>query len=202
MTTTIILARHGATAANLEDRFAGRSAEPLHQKGRDQLHLVADKLRATPLTGGIVCGPLPRTRESAEIVGRELGVEVRSDERFNEIDIPHWDGLTKTELRQRFGPEYPTWLESPERFSLPGCETLAQVRARAVAGLEELFATQAGRTTLVISHLIVVRCLLLHYRGLELADFRSIKIDNAALTCLWREEDGVTSVAALEQAKY
>lgn len=198
MTTTIILARHGATAANLEDRFAGRGPEPLHQKGREQLLQVAEKLRRTPLTGGIVCGPLPRTRESAELVGRELAVPVRSDERFNEINIPHWDGLTKGEIRQRFGPEYPTWLESPDRFSLPGCETLARVQGRAVAGLEELFAQEQGRTTLVISHLIVVRCLVLHYRGLPLAAFRSIKIDNAALTWLRRGEDGVTSIEALD----
>lgn len=198
MTTTIILARHGATAANLEDRFAGRGPEPLHQKGREQLQQVAEKLRRTPLTGGIVCGPLPRTRESAELVGRALAVAVRSDERFNEINIPHWDGLTKSEIRQRFGPEYPTWLESPDRFSLPGCETLVQVQGRAVAGLEELFAQEQGRTTLVISHLIVVRCLVLHYRGLPLAAFRSIKIDNAALTGLRRGDDGVTTVEALD----
>lgn len=194
MTTTIILARHGATAANLEDRFAGRSPEPLHPKGREQMRLVAEKLRQTPLTGGIVCGPLPRTRESAEIVGRELTVAVRIAECFNEICIPHWDCLTKSEIRQRFGPEYPTWLASPDCFALPGCETLAQVQARAVAGLEELFRQEQGRTTLVISHLIVVRCLVLHYRGLPLSAFRSIKIDNAALTGLRRDEDGTTSV--------
>lgn len=195
--TTIILARHGATTANLEDRFAGRSPEPLHQKGREQLRLVAEKLKETPLTGGIVCGPLPRTRESAEIIGRELAVPVRSAECFNEICIPHWDGLTKSEIRQRFGPEYPTWLESPDRFALPGCETLAQVQARAVAGLEDIFTSAAGLTTLVISHLIVVRCLVLHYRGLPLSAFRSIKIDNAALTYLHRNPTGETTVEAL-----
>jgi len=197
MTTTIILARHGATAANLEDRFAGRSPEPLHQKGREQLRLVAEKLQQTPLTGGIICGPLPRTRESAEIVGGELAVPVRADDRFNEIHLPHWDGLTKTEIRQRFGPEYPTWLETPDLFSLPGCETLAQVQARAVRGLEDVFRSGAGRTTLVISHLIVVRCLVLHYRGLPLAAFRSIKIDNGALTGLHRCEAGENRVEAL-----
>lgn len=197
MITTIILARHGATAANLEDRFAGRSAEPLHQKGREQMKLVAEKLRQTQLTGTIVCGPLPRTRESAEIVGREVTVPVRSDERFNEIHIPHWDTITKAEIRQRFGPEYPTWLDTPDLFTLPGCETLAQVQARAVAGLEELFRQERGRTTLVISHLIVVRCLVLHYRGLPLSVFRSIKIDNAALTGLCRNQDGATSIEAL-----
>jgi broad specificity phosphatase PhoE len=193
MQTTIILARHGATGANLENRFAGRSNEPLHQKGIDQLLAVAASLRESPLTG-IVCGPLARTFQSAEIVSRELGVPLRVEERFIEIAIPHWDGLTKDEIRQRFGPEYPCWLEDPAGFALPGCETLTQVQARAVAGLESLFAEQIGRTTLVISHLIVVRCLVLHYRGLPLGDFRTIKIDNAALTFLRRDAVGRTEV--------
>jgi broad specificity phosphatase PhoE len=194
MYTTIILARHGATGANLEDRFAGRSDEPLHQKGIKQLLTVAAGLQQTRLSGGIVCGPLARTRQSAELVGRELGVPVRVEECFNEIAIPHWDGLAKDEIRQRFGPEYPTWLEDPAGFALPGCETLAQVRNRAVAGLERLFTELRGRTTLVISHLIVIRCLILHYRGLPLGDFRSIKIDNAALTWLCRDAAGGTEV--------
>ena len=197
MSTTIILARHGTTAANLEDRFAGRSPEPLHPKGQEQLRQVAEKLRTTELSGGIVCGPLPRTRESAEIVAGELAATVRLDDRFNEIHLPHWDGLTKTEIRQRFGPEYPTWLDSPDLFALPGCETLQQVQTRAVAGLEELFRQQPGRTILVISHLIVVRCLVLHYQGLPLAAFRTIKIDNAALTCLRRQATGEISVQDL-----
>lgn len=194
MTTTIILARHGATGANLENRFAGRSDEPLHQKGIEQLLAAAANLRATRLSGGIVCGPLARTRQSAEILGRELGAPVRIEERFTEIDIPHWDTLTKDEIRQRFGAEYPTWLEDPAGFLLPGCESLARVQERAVAGLEQLFTGQRGRTTLVISHLIVVRCLILHYRGLPLGDFRTIKIDNAALTYLCREATGRTRV--------
>lgn len=197
MLTTVILARHGATAANLEDRFAGRSPEPLHPKGQGQLQTVAEKLRTHHLAGGVVCGPLPRTKESAEIVARQLCVPMRSEERFNEIQIPHWDGLTKSEIRQRFGPEYPTWLDTPHLFALPGCETLAQVQERAVAGLEEIFAQGHGRTTLVISHLIVVRCLLLHYRALPLAAFRTIKVDNAALTCLHREANGKTRVTDL-----
>jgi broad specificity phosphatase PhoE len=196
MTTTIILARHGATGANLENRFAGRSDEPLHRQGVEQLLALAAGLRDLPLSGGIVCGPLARTRQSAEIVSRELGVPFRVEECFTEIAIPHWDGLTKEEIRQRFGPEYPTWLDDPAGFALPGCETLAQVQARAVAGIEQLFKEQHGRTLLLISHLIVLRCLVLHYLGLPLGDFRTIKIDNAALTFLRREAGGSTAVAS------
>jgi len=66
-----------------------------------------------------------------------------------------------------------------------------------MAGLERLFVDMAGHTTLVISHLIVVRCLLLHYRGLSLGEFRGIKVDNGALVYLRRDATGRTEVGGV-----
>lgn len=45
MTATIYLIRHGTTRANREDRFAGRTDEPLHAEG-----VMQSRLRD--------CGPL------------------------------------------------------------------------------------------------------------------------------------------------
>ncbi|MDH5525622.1 MAG: histidine phosphatase family protein, partial [Desulfobulbaceae bacterium] len=61
MTTTIYLARHGVTMANQENRFAGRSDEPLHPEGAEQVAEVGRALAAKAITA-IYCGPLPRTR--------------------------------------------------------------------------------------------------------------------------------------------
>ncbi|MCA1766051.1 MAG: histidine phosphatase family protein [Desulfobulbaceae bacterium] len=197
MPTTIFLSRHGKTAANLENRFAGRSAEPLHPSGRDQLAEVAARLNGMPVSA-IYAGPLARTSQSAEIIAGVTGAKVRAREAFNEILIPHWDGLSKAEITSRFGPQYPTWLSAPERFRLPGCETLDQVTERAVAGIEALFIAHSGETVVVVSHLIVVRCLILHYRGRPLSEFRSVKVDNGAIIGLSRGDAGATEVTSGE----
>jgi broad specificity phosphatase PhoE len=188
MSTKILLARHGKTKANLENRFAGRSNEPLHRDGEAQLAEVAASLKEQDLTA-IYAGPLPRTAQSAEIFSSATGAPVQYREAFNEIDLPHWDGLTKQEITDRFGSEYPTWLNAPQDFAVAGCETLAQVQKRAVAEIERLFAEHQEQTVLVISHLIVVRCLVLHYRQQPISEFRGIKIDNASLTLLSRYQD-------------
>lgn len=191
MQTDIYLLRHGATAANLEDRFAGRSDEPLHAQGLAQITAVAAALKGQHLTT-IIAGPLQRTRQSAALLGSLTGTPVQVEEVFNEINIPHWDGLTKDEIRARFGAEYPTWLAQPAAFQLPGCETLAAVQERGVAGLERLMASHGGQRLVVISHLIVLRCLALHYLGQPLADFRKIAIANGALTLLSRTKATTT----------
>ncbi|MDF1577707.1 MAG: histidine phosphatase family protein [Desulfurivibrionaceae bacterium] len=193
MPTTVLLTRHGKTAANLENRFAGRTGELLHPQGRAQIAEVAGTLKRKRISA-IYAGPLARTGQSAEIIAGLTGAKVHEKEAFNEILIPHWDGLSKEEITARFGAEYPTWLSAPDRFRLPGCETLAQVRERAVAGIEELFSAHPGEAVVVVSHLIVVRCLILHYRKQPLGAFRSIKVDNGAITGLVRDDRGTTEV--------
>lgn len=177
MDNRIYLLRHGITAANKNNIFAGRSHEVLHPEGIAQIAEVGQGLGEKRIAR-IVCGPLPRVRQTGELLAATLGAELHTSPALNEIAIPHWDGLSKESIRQRFGGEYPTWLATPAAFSLPGCETLAEVQARARKKVEELFADGAGGNTLVVSHLIVLRCLVLHYKGLPLSAFRSIKIDN------------------------
>lgn len=193
MKTTIYLIRHGVTAANKNDVFAGRTQEPLHSEGESQLVEVGKRLAVCAINK-IFCGPLVRTRQSAGIVGELLSVPVEANEALTEIHIPHWDGLTKEMIRVRFGSEYPTWLADPGGFRVPGCETIADVQGRAVSFVESLFAEYSGQTLLVVSHLIVVRALLLHYSARALAEFRAIKVGNAQVITLVRDDSGGTTV--------
>ncbi len=193
MKTTIYLIRHGLTAANKDDVFAGRTQEPLHPEGVAQLVEVGKRLAGRGISK-IFCGPLARTRQSAGIAGELLAAPVEAEEALTEISIPHWDGLTKEAIRARFGPEYPTWHDDPTGFRAPGCETIAEVQNRAVACLETIFRDCPGQNLLVVSHLIVVRALLLHYLVRPIADFRAIKVGNAQVAALIRDDWGGTTV--------
>lgn len=191
MKTTIYLIRHGLTAANKGDIFAGRTQEPLHPEGIVQLHDVGIQLAGCGITK-IFCSPLERTRQSSRIVGDLLSVPVQAEEALTEINIAHWNGLTKAMIRERFGSEYPAWLDDPAGFRVDGCETIVDVQHRAVGFFESLFCDYYGQNLLVVSHLIVVRSLLLHYLGHPVSDFRRIKVGNAQVIALVRDELGGT----------
>lgn len=191
MTTNIFLIRHGKTAANLENRFAGRSPEPLHPQGIEQIQALADRLRGRDIAR-IYCGPLPRTAQSAAILQSMLNTEVTILDELNEIAIPHWDMLTKEEIRRRFGNEYPTWLSSPADFRLDDCETIGDVQKRAVNAVERLLERHKDENLLLVSHLIVLRALHLHYRNMSIDYFRTVKIDNGSVTCLSRTANSST----------
>jgi broad specificity phosphatase PhoE len=194
--STIYLVRHGITTANKEDRFAGRTGEELHAEGIKQIGQVGEKLRSENITA-IYCGPAKRTMQSAEILGSLLNIPVSVLAELDEINIPHWDGLTKDEIRKQFGAQYPTWLSAPQDFDLAGCETLAQVQSRAVGTVNQLLASAREQKILLVSHLIVLRCLVLFFKGLAINDFRAIKIDNGSILQISENENGQVSVRYL-----
>ena len=183
MKRTLYLIRHGTTGANLENRFAGRSPEPLHPTGIKQIQAVGAELDSRNITR-IVCGPLPRTRQTAEILRKNLNIPVTVSDGLTEINIPHWDGLTKQEIRDTFGDEYPTWLNSPDCFALPGCETIAEVQERSLQALKTIVTDEPAGNLLIVSHLIVIRCLVLYFKDIPLQDFRKVKIDNGSVVRL------------------
>lgn len=185
----IYLVRHGITPANKESRFAGRTGETLHAEGIAQMRQVGERLRHKQIAA-IYCGPAKRTVQSAEIIGALLNVPVSSLVELDEIKIPHWDGLSKNEIREQYGAQYPTWLSAPQSFCLPGCETLEQVQKRAVGAMNRLLAGAGRQNLLLVSHLVVLRCIVLYCQGLEIRDFRAIKIDNGAILKVSEVEKG------------
>ncbi|WP_168718818.1 histidine phosphatase family protein [Thermosulfurimonas marina] len=187
METRIFVMRHGQTYANAEGRFAGRTAEPLTPEGEAQAAQVGKYLAAEDLSA-IYVSPLHRTRRTAEILAENLRRRppIYEAPGFLEISIPPWEGRTKAELRADPAMQYEVWSQKPHRFYLPGCETLAEVYGRAVRALEDLFHQEEGRALLVVTHMVVVRVLLLHYLEKPLSFYRRVPVPNALPVCFRR----------------
>ncbi len=187
MEVRVFLLRHGQTEANVRGRFAGRTDEPLTEEGERQALRAGEYLRAEGVSR-IYHSPLLRTRRTAELMAQSLdGVELVPEPGFLEINIPPWEGRYKYELRKDPAMQYEVWSRAPHRFFIPGCETLAEVYGRAVRTLEELFHREAGNTVVVVTHMVVVRVLLVHYLELPLAAYREVPVPNALPLLMYRK---------------
>jgi broad specificity phosphatase PhoE len=60
-----------------------------------------------------------------------------------------------------------------------------------------MLARHDSESLLMVSHLIVLRCLVLYYQKLEIKDFRSIKINNGSILCLSEDAMGGRSIQAM-----
>lgn len=163
--TTLVLVRHGVTAHTVEKRFSGGlgSSNPgLSDEGRAQIRATADWL--SPLAGrldAVIASPVRRTLESAEILADVLGKPVEVEPGFAEMEFGSWDGLTFTEVAEKFASGLDEWLGSVD-VAPGGGESFTTVEDRVLDGLQRLLDTHAGRTVLVVSHVTPIKTLVAH----------------------------------------
>ncbi len=88
---SIYITRHGQTNWNIERRFQGRTDNKLNENGINQAHEVAEKLANEPLDL-IICSPLIRAIQTAEIINKKRGIPILFDENLLERDYGELEG--------------------------------------------------------------------------------------------------------------
>jgi len=177
-----ILMRHGETGWNREGRVMGRHPVELNENGRAQ---VAATARFAHTVGPelIVTSPLVRARQSAEIMAEALnGLEIIEEPDIAEVLYGRWEGMSYHELID--DPHYKTYRKAPTENPTPGGETIRQVQARGVAAVMRALTSYPGKRVLFVSHGDIVRTVLCHFMGLDLAYFHRIRVDNATLSAI------------------
>lgn len=186
--TRIWLIRHGATEWNLNKRAQGQADVALTDKGIAQAKEVAVALSSFRLDA-VVSSDLVRASDTARPLGEEQGLEVQTDPAFREIDQGEWTGLSTDEIRRRW-PEL--WGSARHYSARPGGESPAQVRARALAGLERWVRGYPGATIAIVSHGGTIRWLVaesLGYDDRASAGLRGVSNGGAVLLEGWIEND-------------
>ncbi|GIG41564.1 MSMEG_4193 family putative phosphomutase [Cellulomonas phragmiteti] len=184
---TVLLVRHGRTAANVQGVLAGRTAGVrLDDVGREQAARAADRLAAVALAG-MVTSPLERCRETADLLlGRQPGSPALTvDERLTECDYGTWQGRSLTDLAQE--PLWATVQSYPSAVTFPGGESLAGMQARAVAAVRAHDAAVeerhgAGALWAAVSHGDVVKAVLADALGMHLDLFQRLEVGPASVS--------------------
>lgn len=145
----VLLVRHGETDDNAAARFQGRIDTPLNGRGREQAQALARTLAGEGLRA-LYSSPLARARETAEIVGTQLGLEPVYDERLMEADAGEWSGRLYAEVVVDDPGAFDAWRDADPGFRFPGGESVAEQAARVAAALADVGA--GPLPALVISH--------------------------------------------------
>jgi glucosyl-3-phosphoglycerate phosphatase len=127
---TLVVWRHGLTSYNAEHRFQGQSDVPLNEVGRAQAAQAARYLAALR-PSAIYSSDLSRASATADALARLTGLPVHLDKDLRERSGGSWEGLTDTEIAERYPVERATWTP-------PDGEPVAAVTDRASAALERI----------------------------------------------------------------
>lgn len=143
METVLALVRHGETDWNAAGRYQGHRDIPLNARGREQAQRLARRL-AREKWDAIYCSDLIRARDTARIIGQQLGIPPRVDRRWRERDVGALEGRTQAELEQVYGLNW--------RHLKLGEESDERLISRIEAALADIIKTHHGGRVIVVSH--------------------------------------------------
>ena len=182
---TVILARHGRTAANATGVLAGRTpGVRLDEVGTRQAEEAAARLGGLPLAAAVT-SPLERCKDTAAILLRGTGVRARVERNLTECDYGEWTGRPMKELVKE--DLWKVVQAHPAGVQFPGGEAMAQMSARAIRAVRSWDARVAETSGddavwLAVAHGDVIKAILADALGVHLDAFQRIVVDPASLS--------------------
>lgn len=158
MRNTYYLLRHGESLKNVknfESCWPEKIRCPLTQKGKKDLKKASRALKEKKIDL-IFYSDLLRTKQTAEIVGKKLGLEPKADRRLREVGLGVFNGKPLGEFGDFWnqGKKLTPLEHYAKRFSLPlpGGETYKEIESRLNDFIGEMEKKHKGKRILIVSH--------------------------------------------------
>ena len=136
----IILARHGETTGDIEDRYGGDYDDHLTENGENQSQELAKQLGDKGIQA-LFTSPKIRAQETAAFVGEALGLEVSTiDDSRERNGYGVLTGMTKADALRQY-PEQVELLKDVHA-AVEGAEEYQSFQERIIAALKSLSETQ------------------------------------------------------------
>jgi len=172
-----IFIRHAESEAN-QAKIMATDASPLTLEGIEQAKTFAKEFSAP--VDVIFASPTERTLQTAEVIARKLGLNVKVHDDLKEKNYGTFVGKGYDELKEtilqypefqdeQWGSDYRHW----------GGESGVQVRDRVQRFVEEMRRIYPDKVILAVTHTVVIRMMHWLYREREQEQY--IKIPNLAM---------------------
>jgi broad specificity phosphatase PhoE len=187
------LVRHGQTDWNLAGRWQGQSpdAPPLNQTGRAQVLALRGHLKNLQVSA-IYSSDLLRSRETAEIIAKQIDRPVILDTRLREMGLGLWEGMCSDEIQARYPQELAERLRDPLNACAPQGESPRQVAGRVAAAANEIGRIHLGGSVLIVAHGISLAILVCLSQGISLEKVYEYVPPNAKLLPVeWKLSESV-----------
>ncbi len=179
----LILARHGETDLNKSGRIQGVNLDSLNQTGRIQARALANALKhELPFT--LYTSPVPRAAETAQVIAGALTLAPETLEDLKEADPGELEGLTGTQMRERFPEFAERWAADSGTAQMPSGESLAQVQERAWRSMCLILERHEDEVVVAVTHNFVVQTIICRVLQIPLHTSRRFRQDLGSITRL------------------
>ncbi len=195
MSTRVIILRHGQSTYNSQGRIQGRSdLSVLTDKGRADAELTGKAFQGLTFAA-VYASPLQRAQQTAATVLDCLNETptIQADDRLLEIDLPLWETMLNTEVREKYGAEYRAWKERPHELKMllpqaDGTQTefypVLSLYDQARGFWQDILAQHPGQTIAIVAHNGINRALISTALAIPPQMYHSIQQSNCGVTVL------------------
>lgn len=152
----ILVTRHGQTNWNLLKKIQGKSDIELNNTGVEQAKIIKNKLKEEQIDL-IICSPLIRARQTADIINEEKQIPIIIDERISE----RFFGLLEGENSDSF--DFNKYWDYEKNIVENNVESIQLLFKRVYSFLDDIKIKYKDKNILIVGHLgvsIPIKCYL------------------------------------------
>lgn len=168
---TLVLIRHGATKANQEHRYLGKTDEDLSPEGIRKLEDYK-RQKYYPQIDVLFTSPMKRCIRTAEII--YPGLKQEQVDCWEEIDFGSFEGKNYKELQGNV--RYQAWIDSGGRLPFPEGESREEFTARCQRGFLQMLRSineMKNQSVGMVVHGGTIMALLSIYGGGDYFEYRA-----------------------------
>lgn len=141
----ILLVRHGQTEWNLLKKVQGKADIELNEEGIKQAEETRKYLQNEKIDL-ILCSPLKRAIQTAEIINKERNIRMIIDERVSERDFGEFEGMSNTDF------DFNTFWSYKQNLKYDKAENIKDFFKRVYDFLDSIKKEYSEKRILIVAH--------------------------------------------------
>lgn len=191
----LLFTRHGETDWNVQKRIQGNTDTELNETGILQARQLGLRIASQGIKiNHIYSSRLKRAYKTATIVSEYVDAGVQGIDGLEEINLGRWEGMTWSNVEERFPKEYEQWYHNRRYHKVLGGESYQDLLERVMKAIHKIMKQQESRhqtdaPVLIVTHSADIVTLLAAVHNVPFEDmFQRFKIGNTDLVELESEE--------------
>lgn len=142
---SIYITRHGQTDWNVEHKVQGKADIELNSRGIEQAGKTRENLSKEKIDL-IICSPLQRAKQTAEVINSERYIPIIFDERISERDVGEFEGRKQEDF------DFKRFWSYKSDIKYEKAENIKEFFSRIYAFLDDIKSQYSGKNILLVSH--------------------------------------------------
>ncbi len=141
------IVRHGETTENADNTVRGWEPVSLNERGRQEAEKAADELKSKGVDT-LVASDLQRSKETAEIIGKKLGIVPQYDPRLRTWNVGEHAGKPCSTSN----PVLKEYAQNKQDEPVPGGESFNDFKGRSFAGIRDAILNNKDKNLAILTH--------------------------------------------------